>query len=206
MLQYVCDVADRQGKPVRLVSSAMNLDSFSLYTRAGFTARAIFHDMTVKVLPEGFNFACEGSSRVRPARPQDAAAMAELEWEVSHIRRDNDWVRLIENRLGCWHTSVIDRPGGGIDGFLVSIQHPASNMLGPGVMRTQADAAALILAELNVQRGRSPVWLVPASCGQLIQQLYSWGMRNCEIHLFQARGQAEPFNGVVMPTFIPETG
>jgi GNAT superfamily N-acetyltransferase len=206
VLQYVCDVADRLGKPIRLVSSAMNLDSFSLYTRVGFTARAVFHDMTVKVPAEGFAFKCEGSSRVRPGRAGDAKAMAELEWEVSRIRRDADWVHLLENKMGIWHTSVLENARDGLDGFLVSVAHPASNMLGPGVMRTQADAAPLILAELNIHRGASPVWLVPATCGELVGQLYAWGMRNCEIHLFQARGEAAPFNGVTMPTFIPETG
>jgi hypothetical protein len=64
----------------------------------------------------------------------------------------------------------------------------------------------LILAELNAHRGASPAWLVPATCGELVGKLYGWGMRNCEIHLFQARGEAVPFHGVTMPTFMPETG
>ncbi|MFI5378631.1 MAG: GNAT family N-acetyltransferase [Tepidisphaerales bacterium] len=208
LLQYVCDLADRERKPVRLVSSAMNLDSFSLYTRAGFTARALFHDMTVRVPDDGFPaaFAGDGLQRVREARPGDAAAMAELEWELSGIRREQDYRYIIENRRGIWHASVIESAAGNIDGFLVSVRHPASNMLGPGVMRTEEDAAALILAELNHNRGRSPVLVVPAACGGLVRRLYGWGLRNCEIHLFQARGEAAAFRGVVMPTFFPETG
>jgi hypothetical protein len=206
VLQYVCDVADQQRKPVRLVSSAMNLDSFSLYTRAGFTAQAVFHDMTMKVPEGGLSLDCPGLSRVRAATPGDAGAMEELEWDVAHIRRPQDWDFLLANRQGIWHTVVLDRPGGGLDGFLCSIQHSASNMLGPGAMRNQEAAAALILAQLNRFGGRSPVWLVPAVCGQLIGQLYTWRARNCEIHLFQVRGTAQPFNGVVMPTFMPETG
>src|SRR5882762_2643195 len=67
LLQYVCDLADRQRKPVRLVSSAMNLDSFSLYTRAGFTARAVFHTMTMAVPDSGLTPTCPGLERVRPA-------------------------------------------------------------------------------------------------------------------------------------------
>ena len=46
------DFADRESKPLRLVSSAMNLDSFSLYNRAGFVPRAVYQDMIVNV-PEG---------------------------------------------------------------------------------------------------------------------------------------------------------
>ena len=206
IVQYICDFADRAGLPIRLVSSAMNLDSFSLYTRFGFTARSVFHDMTVKVPADGFAFGCDGLARVRPGRPGDAAAMTQLEFEITGIRRDKDWAYLLENSLGIWKTLVIENSRGRLDGFLSSIAHPASNMLGPGVMRTEADAAALILAQLNVHRGQSPVWLVPAVCGQLIQQLYGWGFRNCEIHVFQCRGPAQPFNGVAMGTFMPETG
>ncbi len=187
LLRYVCDLADAAGKPLRLVSSAMNLDSFSLYTRAGFTARAVFHTMTLKVPDEGLAATFPGSSRVRDARPDDAAAMAALEWDVARIRRENDYRHFLENRMGIWHTSVMETPSMGIDGFLVSVRHPASNMLGPGVMRSEADAAALIRAELNHHRGASPTFLVPTTCGGLVQQLYALGARNAEIHLFQAR-------------------
>ncbi len=208
LLQYVCDFADREGKPVRLVSSAMNLDSFSLYTKAGFTARAVFHDMIAQVPAGGFPPALAGTSmaRVREARPGDAVAMADLEWELSGIRRERDYQYIIENRRGIWHASVIESAAGKIDGYLVSVQHPASNMLGPGVMRTEEDAAAVILAELNHNHGRSPMLVVPAACGGLVKTLYGWGLRNSEIHLFQARGPAAAFAGVVMPTFFPETG
>jgi len=48
---------------------------------------------------------------------------------------------------------VLDDGRGGVLGFLCSVAHPASNMLGPGVMRNEADAAALILRELNHHRG-----------------------------------------------------
>ena len=36
LLRAITDDADARGLPVRLVSSAFNLDSYSLYTRAGF--------------------------------------------------------------------------------------------------------------------------------------------------------------------------
>ncbi len=206
LLQHICEIADEQKKPIRLVSSAMNLDSFSLYTRAGFTPRAVFHDMSIKVPEGGLPVSCEGLARVRPARAEDAKAMSELEYELAGIRRENDYRHFIENAMGIWHTLVIESAAGKIDGFLVSIFHPASNMIGPGVMRSEADAAALILAQLNHHAGRSPVCVVPALCGGLVQQLYKWGLRNAEIHFFQCRGEAQPLKGVVMPTFMPETG
>ena len=206
LLRFITDFADTEGKPVRLVSSAMNLDSFSLYTRAGFVPRCAFQDMTVAVPASGFPRQPAGRERVRPATPGDAPLMAELEWQVSRVRRELDYHYFVENRTGIWHASVLEDGSGGLEGFLVSVAHPASNMLGPGVARTEAAAAALIAAELDHNRGRQPVFLVPVESAGLVRQLYDWGAKNCEIHFCQVRGHFHPFQGVVMPTFMPETG
>lgn len=206
LLRFITDLADRQNKPVRLVSSAMNLDSFSLYTRAGFVPRQIFQDIVLAAPKEGLSANVPGLDGVRPARPGDDLAMANLEEQISHIRREQDYRYFLENRLGIWHASVLEDGRGGIDGFLCSVAHPASNMLGPGVMRTEHDAAALIAAELNHHAGRNPVFLIPTDRPTLVQQVYEWGGRNCEIHFAQVRGEFQPPDGVVMPTFMPETG
>ncbi|MCU0980512.1 MAG: GNAT family N-acetyltransferase, partial [Pirellulaceae bacterium] len=206
LLRYVTEVADRQRKPMRLVSSALNLDSFSLYNRVGFVPRAIYHDMIMKVPDGGLEQRVPGSDRVRQATQHDLAAMVELEWSVNHIRREKDLRYFVENPDGIWHVSVLEGKQGGLDGFLVSVAHPASNMLGPGIMRTEEDAAVLILAELNQNRGRQPVWLVPAQCPQLVHTMYAWGAVNCELHFAQSRGDWTPPQGIVMPTFMPETG
>src|SRR5688572_9911930 len=47
LLQAIISEAERQQKPVWLVSSALNLDSFSLYNRNGFVPRKVFQDMFV---------------------------------------------------------------------------------------------------------------------------------------------------------------
>jgi len=206
MLRCVTDAADRDGKPVRLVSSAMNLDSYSLYNRAGFAPRLIFQDMIMSVPAGGLDWEAPGSDRVRPATPADVTAMIELDWEVNHIRRDKDLQYFVENADGIWHVSVLEDSDGSLDGLLVSVAHPAINMLGPGIMRGEQEAAALILAELNHHRGRQLVWLVPADRPQLVHQMYAWGAVNCELHFAQARGEWSAPNGIVMPTFMPETG
>lgn len=206
LLRFITDFADAEGKPVRLVSSAMNLDSFSLYTRAGFVPRAAFQDMIITVPVEGLRHTAPGVARVRRATAADVPVMVALEEQISGIRREKDYRYFLENKLGIWHTSVIENVAGAMDGFLCSVAHPASTMLGPGVIRTDQDAAALILAELNVRRGLSPVFLVPADRPKLVQTLYSWGARNCEIHFAQVRGEFQPIAGIVMPTFMPETG
>jgi hypothetical protein len=147
-----------------------------------------------------------GLERVRPATPDDVAVMAALERDISHISREKDLRYFVENPHGIWHASVLEAAGGGIEGFLISVAHPGSNMLGPGVMRTEYQAAALILAELNENRGRQPVWLVPSQCEWLVGTMYSWGAKNCELHFAQCRGSWTRPIGVVMPTFMPETG
>jgi hypothetical protein len=72
-------------------------------------------------------------------------------------------------------------------------------------MRTEEQAAALILKELRVRTGATPVLLAPVECSALVQTLYGWGARNCEIHFAQVRGEYRQPSGVVMPTFMPET-
>jgi GNAT superfamily N-acetyltransferase len=206
LLRFVTDLADAQGKPTRLVSSAVNLDSFSLYTRAGFSPRVLYHDMIVPVDRVAAGLGGVDLSRVRPAAPADVNAIAALEWEVSHIRRERDWRHFAENAAGIWHISVHTDAAGRIDGALASVNHPGSNMLGPGVMENEPAAAALIAAELAHHAGRTPLFLVPADRPDLVRTVYGWGGQNIELHLMQARGAFQLFAGVAMPTFMPETG
>jgi GNAT superfamily N-acetyltransferase len=207
LLRYITALADRQGKPIRLVSSAMNLDSYSLYTRAGFSAIQLYQDMIVPADRVEEDLAGVDVSRVRPAVAADVPAIAELEWRVSRIRRENDWRFFIDNAMGIWHVSVHGETGGKINGVLASVNHPGNNMLGPGVMVNDAAVAvALIAAELCHHAGRTPVFLVPADHRELIRTLYARGARNLELHVAQVRGEFTPFDGISMPTFMPETG
>jgi len=92
-----------------------------------------------------------------------------------------------------------------LDGFLISSGHSTTNMLGPGVMRSDDQAAALIQRELNQHRGRTPVFLIPVEREKLVRRMYDWGARNCELHFCQVRGEFKPYQGINMPTFILET-
>lgn len=206
LLQYVIDFAEQQGKPVRLVSSAMNLDSFSLYSRAGFVPQVVFQDMFLPIPDEGLPHRTPGDEKVRPADATDVPAIDRLETDLVGISRAQDYRYFLENRDGLWHVSVYPDGRGGLEGFLASLNHPGFTMLGPGLARTEEQAAALLLAELNRCRGRVPVFLVPARCSALVQQMYRWGAKNCEIHFSQVRGPCPPVQAVQMPTFLPESG
>jgi GNAT superfamily N-acetyltransferase len=205
ILQRIVNDAGVSGKPVRLVSSCFNLDSFSLYTRAGFVPFCTYQDLFLAVPEQGLPHRPPAGVTVREATLEDVDSMERLEREVSGISRPKDFRYCIENSDGLWHVSVAHR-GRQIEGFLISCSATALNMLGPGVARTQQQAAALIHAELDRHRGRSPLFLVPVACKELVQQLYSWGARNCEIHVAQVHGVAQAPAGVTMPTFLPESG
>lgn len=207
MLRHIINYTDEHGyKSLRLTQSALNVGSFSLYNKAGFVPRYSYQDMFVNVPEAGGGWNVDGQDRVRDATLDDVPAMAELEMAVSGIAREQDYRYCIENRLGFWHVSVIESPGGSIEGFMISSGHAAMNLLGPCVTTTEQAAAALIVHELNQYRGRTPVFLIPMDKENLARQMYDIGARNCEMHFCQVRGKFKPFDGVNMPSFLPETG
>ena len=208
LLRHIIDYSDSHSfKSLRLTQSAINVDSFSLYNKAGFVPRHSYQDMYLPVPADGLRFQTPGLDRVRDATLDDIPGMAAVERDVSGISRELDYRYCLENRRGYWHASVIESPGssGKLDGFMISSGHKAVNMIGPGVARDEAAAAALLLHELDRHRGRAPVFLIPMDQTQLVRQLYAWGARNCEMHFCQVRGEFTPFRGVNMPSFLPET-
>lgn len=204
LLSAILEVADRQEKPVRLISSALNLDSFSLYTRAGFVPQSAFQSLCIAVPTDGLPNVAH-SERVRPATVADVPAMSALEMELAGIRRDHDFRYFLDNRDGFWHVSVCVGSAGQIDGFAVSSAHPAFNIIGPGAARTVAEATALVHVELNRYPGLSPVIFAPVHAAELVRQLYQWGARNAEMVFSQVRGPYQPPTGILLPTILPES-
>jgi len=205
LLAFIRNFADENRLPLRLVSSAMNLDSFSLYNRAGLAPYAVYQDMILDVPTTGIPDEIPAGKTVRDATLSDVDFMVALESDVLGIRRAGDFEYFISNKTGDWHMSVIENAQGGLDGFLASIQHPGSSLLGPGCMRCDEDAVALIRRELHVCRGHTMVWLVPSSRPAIAQAMYALKARNCELHFAQTTGAPPQINGVVMPSFMPET-
>ncbi|MFN0198306.1 MAG: GNAT family N-acetyltransferase [Planctomycetaceae bacterium] len=207
LVKEITNYTDSRGyKALRLTQSACNLDSFSLYNRAEFVPRYAYQDMYLAVPENGLTVKAKGQDRVRPASLDDIPAMIELEREISGITREVDYRYCIDNQLGFWNAHVIESPSGRLDGFLISSGHAAVNILGPGVTRDDETAAALLLTALNCYPGRSPVFLIPVERDRLVRQMYDWGARNCELHFCQVRGEFQPFRGVNLPSFLPETG
>lgn len=206
LLEVVVGFAQERELPLRLVSSALNLDSYSLYNKWGFTPFAIFQDMILDVPADGLPEAERELPEVRRAEPSDLVAMGTVEFEVAGISRENDYCYFIENSSGLWDTWVSLDAEGEVDGFLVSIKHDATKMTGPGVAKTEEAAEALLRAQLDRFRGETVVFLGPATAKSLTSAAYGWGAKNCELHFAQVLGEAQPVSGVVMPTFLPESG
>jgi GNAT superfamily N-acetyltransferase len=207
LLDWIIDLSTTQDKPVRLTQSALNVDSFSLYSKAGFVPRHAYQDMSLEIPVSGFDFACAAVDNVRSATLVDIPALVELEMHVAGISRAQDYEFLIRNDDGNWHLSVYVCPDSGkLLGFLGSCSHLATNLLGPGVSLDEETAIALLASELGRQRGRTPVFLVPVEAEKIVRAAYAWGARNCEMHFCQVLGDYKPFAGVNIPTFMPETG
>lgn len=191
--------------PVRLLSSAMNLDSYSLYTRAGFVAFSVYQDMRLPVDQE-LPPPPTGPGTVRLANTQHLFGMVDLEMEVAGISRSKDLNFFLRSQGNHWTTFVHVDPTGKIDGWLASVDHPGCRMIGPGVMRDENAALALLHTQLSQARGGSPVFLVPTHESILVAELYKWGLRNVELHFAQIRGNFSPPGGIIMPSFLPESG
>lgn len=207
LMQHVLSLADAAGVPVRLVSSAMNLESFSLYTRLGFVPQMTFQDLKLDVPAAGMPPAPAYGLTLRRAEAADVERLADFELRLNGIRRSHDWRHFITNTQSCWHLWIAEREDGALAGFLGAVAHPASQMVGPGVCEDEAAAIALLHRVLDETfRARSVVWLAPVQCAALVRQCYAWGARNVELHLASVRGEAPPMRGVTFPTFMPETG
>ena len=208
LLTPVLAQARRDQLPVRLVSSLLNLDSFSLYSRLGFVPHTLYQDLALAVPPGGLsNPPPPGADRVRPVTdPGQAGRLATFELEWQGIHREPDYAFFLRNTVGAWRVWVLENAAGALEGFLVASHHPSCVMLGPGVARDEAAAAALLWRALDALRGRTPVFLVPCAAAGLVRACYAWGARNVELHAAQALGPVPPARGLAFPTFLPESG
>ena len=205
LLTKIIQIADEQSLPLRLVSSAQNLDSFSLYTRQGFSPIQAFQDMYLEVPEDGFDNEISGEFEIRNAHLNDVEEMVCLEKRLSGIERTKDFEYFIDNKLKIWNTIICRDDLGKMVGFLSSVDHPASRMIGPGVAENEKVAEFMLATLLDQFRGKCPLFLLPVMAKNAVQTAYSWGARNCEIHFAQCRGTYPPPKGVAFPTFMPET-
>lgn len=206
MVEAVLARARLERKPVRLVSSLMNLDSYSLYTRLGFTPGALFQDLSFSIPVGGITVEPpKNMDRIRLAAESEVLKITDLEEDIQGIRREKDYAFFLRNQVGQWKTWVFEGPAGELQGVLVSSHHPNWKMVGPGCALDCSVAAALLWRVLDEYRGDSTVVLVPGAATELVATLYRWGGRNIELHVAQSTGGPTCSKGVFFPTFLPES-
>lgn len=206
MMSLVLEKAKRLGKPARLVSSLLNLDSFSLYTRLGFVPGAIFQDLLITVPETGLAAAAPVViDRVREAILADAPRIADFELSQQGIRREKDFAFFVRNEVGEWRLLVSEATDGSVNGFLAMSTHPSCTMIGPGVAADEETAIALLWRALDGLRGKTLVFLAPCAASTLVRTAYAWGARNVELHVAQSTAPVAGAKGIVFPSFMPET-
>jgi GNAT superfamily N-acetyltransferase len=206
MVDYILDYTKDNGyKACRLVGSAMNLDSFSLYNRSGFVPRLSYQDMMLDVPSGGMDVSVPGEHKVREAKLEDVQSMADLEMEVSGVTRLVDYPYWIKNSRGVMHATVYENDQGGIEGFLNSVKCPAINILGPCVARSEEVAIALIRRELERYRGILTLFVIPTTKRKMVETFYEWKAFNVETHFKQVWGEFQEYRGVSLPSYLPET-
>ena len=202
LMEEIIRIAD--GKPLRLVSSAMNLDSFSLYTRLGFVPQATLQAVTLTVPARGLPGA---GTRLRAATLADVKTIADFELRLNGVRKEQDYRFFAANESGHWRLALVEKANRELAGFLAACAHPTEHLLGPGVAEDEATMQELVHGMLDRHfRGQDVVWLLPVGCSALVRQAYAWGARNRETHLFSVLGEAPPMRGITLPTFLPESG
>jgi len=208
LVNYILDFTKANDyKCCRLVSSAINMDSFSLYNKAGFIPRVTYHDMVINVPINGLeNINVKNQHNVRKATIDDVTYMGDLEMEISGIRREIDYRYAIENPRGVLNAQVYENDQNQIEGFMISVKHPALNMLGPCVARDEDVAIALIRNELERFKDTWALFSIPMDKRKMVEQMYEWKAINVETHLKEVWGEFQDYKGVNMPSFLPETG
>jgi len=204
MIREACRIADAQGLPLRLVSSASNMDSYSLYHRQGFVARQVFQDMLLPV-PQDASPLTYGidTSTVRSGTPADVDAIATLEKQLTGSYRPRDWEHFIITNH--FHVLVDVAPDGSIIGALNVTNHAANCTLGPAHSQSEASICRLLAAALPLVAGRTALVLVSPASTEVTALLYAWKARNADIHLLQVRGAYTAPTGVQLMTFLPES-
>lgn len=205
ILNKIIDLAMKANKPLNLISSAMNLDSYSLYNKAGFIPKDFYQDMIIPVPESGCQFSDEEPGTVRDATFKDIPAMVEVEKEIHGQDHGKDLQYIIKDSSGCWHCHIFENEGE-IQGFLCSVKHASTNIIGLGAVRSASSTLPLIKSHLKYFKGQSPLIIVPAREKLIVQELLKMKARNVELHVTQSisKDPLQPVKGIVIPTFMPE--
>lgn len=174
---------------VRLLQSAYNRVSFSLYSRLGFDVKDGVAFIKGRPPEEE-----RPADEVREGTPADLDAMDELSLEVLGFRRRGD----LELPSGLTPPLVLERQGH-IVGFTCRLVTPSGILLGPAVARDEQALRDLIL---GAARG-APVDLrvtLPVSLPSVLRWALEGGFVLSELDTLMVRGAYERPAGAYLPS------
>ena len=206
LIENIAKRAKEEKLNLHLISSAQNLDSFSLYNNLGFITETVYKDVIFTV-PEDYE--CQAISSIHGATIHDIDGMVELEMNLCGQNRRKDYEFIIKHPKN-WKCYVSKGEGGQIDGFLASVKHPCSSIIGPGIASNNLAMLNLIKVQLGNYKGTGVLTLLPAENAELHQLLRTdlKFMSNVELHVTQVlvhdASKYVQNQGIKLPSFFPE--
>ena len=128
--------------------------------------------------------------------------MVELEKKLCGVERGKDFRYFIENKLEIWKTILCRDADGELLGFLGSVDHPASQMIGPGIAKNEKVTIQMLACMLDLFREKSPVFLLPVTAKET-ENIH--GVPEIVKYTFRSATEITVHPRVIMPTFMPET-
>jgi len=183
LMNAVLDAARERGvETVRLMQDSFNSRSLSLYASLGFDVRepvALMQAAPVDV----------ANATIRPAAPEDVAAMDELCVEKYKVSRGNE----IGNAIKFGFSPLVSERGGRITGYLIP------GFLGHGAAETVDDAAALA-GEAGKLTGPQAKFFCPLREAELYRRLLADRHRVMKVMTLMTLGPYDPPDDVWMPS------
>ncbi|MCL4245098.1 MAG: GNAT family N-acetyltransferase [Candidatus Dadabacteria bacterium] len=184
LMKAVIDAARERGvEEIRLMQDSFNSRSLSLYASLGFDVRepvALMQAAPANVVAD---------ATVRPAVPEDVAAMDELCAANYKVSRRNE----IENAIGFGLSPLVAERGGRITGYLIP------GFLGHGAAETVDDAAALAAA-VGKLPGHQAKFFCPLKEAELYRRLLADRHRVMKVMNLMTLGPYEHPEDVWMPS------
>jgi predicted N-acetyltransferase YhbS len=174
---------------VRLLQSAYNLVSFSLYCRLGFAAKDEIADL------RGRPHADEDiAATVRECTPGDLDDLDRLSLEVLGFRRRGD----VETVMPFVPPLLAEREGR-LVGYVCRFPTPSGVFLGPAAARDQEALKNLIVGAARLVPGSLRLAL-PLSCSSLLRWALQSGFSLAELENLMVRGTYEAPAGAYIPS------
>ncbi|MCJ7511275.1 MAG: GNAT family N-acetyltransferase [Dehalococcoidia bacterium] len=190
VMEALLEQAEVSGfQSVRLLQTAYNMVSFSLYCRLGFDAKEEIAFLRGRPPDDERTVGA-----IRECTPQDLDALDDLSLDVLGFRRRGD----VKTIMPFVRPLVVEREGR-LVGFVCRFPTPSGILMGPAVARDEEALKDLIVGAARLAPGDlRPV--VPVSCPSLLRWALQAGFSLSELGTLMVRGTYEAPAGASMPS------